>query len=533
MPFKPNYPGEIPSLGWGVIAWMQEYLRVPAGERQGQPVVFTPSQIEFYVRLFRVQQPYGLARYYRRASRIGVKGTGKTPTGGFLGLALIGADVVPDGFDANGRPVGRPQPSPYVQVAGVAEAQADNVFGLIARMVGAGGHLFDALPGLDLGQTRVNLDGVTVLEPVSSRAGTREGQPLTGGICEETQHWFQSNGGKALFGVIKRNVGKNDGIMVELSNAPEPGAGSVAEATILGVRKGVDTDVFLDYVEAAGKPDGTSWDWDVREERTEHMRQVYGDTLLEQGGWVNLERQVAESFDSTTDASDAKRYYGNLMAAGAGAWLEDDNAWKDCLDKSRSVEAKDMITMGFDGSQSEDSTVLRGRRVKDNHAFTIGIWEKPLGAAGKGWEVPRQEVKAAFKIAMNRYNVVRVYCDPPYWQDELAEWAGEWPEQVIAFHTNKDTPMALALERLHTDIVNRAMTHSEDSAVALHYGNAYKRIKGAADKPLVLIKKERPESPRKIDAIMADALAGEARADAMEAGLPEDVPEDYYMAYED
>jgi hypothetical protein len=528
VPFKPDYPGEIPSLGWAVVDWMEEYLHVPAGEHEGDPVRFTPSQVEFYVRLFRVQEPYGLSRYYRRAARIGVKGTGKSPSGAFLGLALIGAPVVPDGFDAYGRPVGRPQPSPLVQIAGVAEAQADNVYGLIERMVGAGGRLFDAIPNLDIGQTRINIGSTTVMTPVSSNAGTREGQPVTGGILEETQHWFQSNGGKKLFGVIKRNVGKTNGIMVELSNAPEPGAGSVAEATILGVRNKIDTDVFLDYVEAKGK-----WDWNDRAQRREHMREVYQDTLIEKGGWVDLDRQLAESFDSTTDESDAKRYYGNIMAAGSGAWLQDGKQ-RDCIDKTRKVQPGDMITMGFDGSRTGDSTALRGRRVSDNHAFTIGVWERPYNLPENTyWEVPTQEVKAAFRLAMNTYKVVRAYCDPPYWQDELALWAGEWPDEVIAFATSADTKMALALERLHTDIVQGVMTFDDDSRAVVHYGNAYKRLKGSADKPLVLIKKERPESPRKIDIIMADALAGEARADAIEAGLPEEKPADYYLGYED
>jgi hypothetical protein len=526
VPFKPDYPGEVPSLGWGVIEWIEEYLRVPRGERQGQDVVLNDDQVEFFVRLFRVQEPYGLGLFHRRAARIGPKGTGKTPTGAFLALALVGAEVVPDGFDADGRPVGRPQPSPLVQIAGVAEEQADNVYSLLAEMVGEGGHLFDALPDLDLGQTRVNLGRTTVIQPVSSRAGTREGQPLTGAVCEETQWWMPTNGGKAMFGVLKRNVGKNNGLLVELSNAPEPGGGSVAEATINGVRRGLDLDVLLDYPEAK-----KLWDWNNRDERREHMREVYGRALKEHGGWVDLERQVAESFDSTTDPSDAKRFYGNIMAAGQGAWLEDVRFWRDCKDANRHLVQGEQITMGFDGSRTGDSTVLRGCRISDGHLFTLGIWErdKPLS---EYWEVPVQEVKAAFRIAMSTYRVVRAYCDPPYWQDEVSEWAGEWPEQVMAWGTNRDTPTAAALERLHTAIMHGAVTHDGDSRVENHYGNAFKRIKGSADKPLVLIKKESPESMRKIDAVMADTLAYEARADAIEAGLPVDEPENYRRVYD-
>lgn len=74
--------------------------------------------------------------------------------------------------------------------------------------------------------------------------------------------------------------------------------------------------------------------------------------------------------------------------------------------------------------------------------------------------------------------------------------------------------MAAALDRLRVDILNKASRQSKDAAVLIHYGNTYQWKRGQ----LVLIRKEYPNSPRKIDAVASDALAYEARADAIAAG---------------
>ena len=61
-------------------------------------------------------------------------------------------------------------------------------------------------------------------------------------------------------------------------------------------------------------------------------------------------------------------------------------------------------------------------------------------------------------------------------------------------------------------------THDDDKRAEIHYGNAYVRMKGK----LRLVRKEYPNSPRKIDGVVTDALAYEARADAIAAGWTAD-----------
>lgn len=56
--------------------------------------------------------------------------------------------------------------------------------------------------------------------------------------------------------------------------------------------------------------------------------------------------------------------------------------------------------------------------------------------------------------------------------------------------------------------------HDADPVAAEHYGNAYVAKRGQ----IRLVRKEHPNSARKIDSVVGDALALEARSDALAAG---------------
>ena len=116
---------------------------------------------------------------------------------------------------------------------------------------------------------------------------------------------------------------------------------------------------------------------------------------------------------------------------------------------------------------------------------------------------------------MANFTVSRAYCDPHEWRTDVDDLSREFGDEVVVpWATSRDTPMGAALDRLRVDIIKRASRQSVDPAVLAHYGNAYQRKKGS----LVLVRKEYPNSPRKIDAVVTDALAYEARADAIAAG---------------
>jgi len=166
--------------------------------------------------------------------------------------------------------------------------------------------------------------------------------------------------------------------------------------------------------------------------------------------------------------------------------------------------------------------------MSDGHRFTLGIWEKPTGAAGIGWEVPRAEVLDKVRWANRTFNVIRGYYDPHEWRSDIDTLADELGvDKVIAWATSRDVQMAGALDRLAADMRNGSTFHDDDKRVENHYRNAYIRHRGY----LRLVRKEYPNSPRKIDGVVTDALAYQARADALTAGYGTEKPTSYAYVY--
>lgn len=83
--------------------------------------------------------------------------------------------------------------------------------------------------------------------------------------------------------------------------------------------------------------------------------------------------------------------------------------------------------------------------------------------------------------------------------------------------------MTAALQAFSTAILDGKVLHSDDPTMTRHIGNARREdLKGWRDeqgKPLWLIRKDRADSPHKIDAAMAAVLSWEARNDAVAAGM--------------
>jgi phage terminase large subunit-like protein len=120
--------------------------------------------------------------------------------------------------------------------------------------------------------------------------------------------------------------------------------------------------------------------------------------------------------------------------------------------------------------------------------------------------------------------VWRLYADPPYWQSWIAKWTGKFGEErVLEWWTNRRRPMTAALENFDTAIREGTVKNSGDPRLVRHIGNARREeLKGQRDeqgKALWLIRKERSDSPQKIDAAMAAVLSWEARTDAIAAGV--------------
>lgn len=510
----PTEPGEFPTLGYLVADWIEAHCVVPDGDRVGEPFILTTEQLRFVLQHYRLRpdaEPRAgqasSAFRNRRSMLVRPQKWGKGPLTGALICAEAVGPVLFDGWDAAGEPIGRPWPTPWIQVAASSEDQTANVYRALLPMIQQG-PLDDLIP--DTGLSRINLAGGGFIEPVTAEGRSRLGQRITFAVHDEPHSWLKHNGGWQLADTQRRNLAGMGGRSVATTNAWDPAELSDAQRT---AEAGLD-DIYVDY---PTPPPGSIRN---KRERRKVLRAVYGDSVAERGGWVDLDRIEAEVEELAVkgDLAQAERFYLNRVIATSDAFFDAD-AWESRRDP---VEVPDgaTITLGFDGSQYDDHTAIRARVVPVEgpvYAFTptfadgaVTVWNP----ADYGGEVPRGEVQAAVEELFERYNVIRFYADPELWQSELDAWAARYgAKRVIVWPTYRTRPMSAALERLRTDIATGGLTHDGCPIASAHIRNA-RRVRRPGG---VVVGK--PNEHQKIDAAVADALAHEAAADARAAGL--------------
>ena len=308
----------------------------------------------------------------------------------------------------------------------------------------------------------------------------------------------------------------SDAWALEITTAPAPGEGSVAEDTMeyarqVGDGRIADSRLFFFHRQASDGHD-LSTPAGIRA------------AVLEASGpvaeWSDIDGIVEQWADPTADRAYLERVWLNrLVRSGDRAF--DGEKWRKLARADYWPEEGAQVTIGFDGSRYHDATALIGCEIESGHLFTLGIWERPLKA--ETWEVPEDEVTAALAAAMERYSVWRLYADPPYWETAVANWAGTYgDDKVMYWRTNRTRPMAGAVAAFNSALLAGEISHDGNRQLAAHVGNACRRIVPVKDEKgekLWTIYKERPDSPHKIDGAMASILAWEARRDAIAAGV--------------
>jgi phage terminase large subunit-like protein len=113
-------------------------------------------------------------------------------------------------------------------------------------------------------------------------------------------------------------------------------------------------------------------------------------------------------------------------------------------------------------------------------------------------------------------------CDRPYWQSELAEWIAAFGDKIVQpFPTASWAKMAQAVERFDSALRGDSPTisHDGDPILRQHVMNAHKEyVNSRRPSAGFVLVKDRPGSPRKIDAAVAAVLANQARDQAIAEG---------------
>jgi len=455
-----------------------------------------------------------------------------------------------------GEPIGKGVKDPYIPMVAFTAEQSEELAYSALKVMLEEGQVGDAF---DIGNERI-----VVLDAAGRAAGravalasspnARDGARTTFQVFDETHRMVLENLVKAhqtmLANIPKRYAA--DAWTLEITTAYEPGLGSVAEGTMEYARavaegKIEDSRLFFYHRQADDK-------WKLRNEKNEPLVENMREAVIEASGlaasWIDIDGIVELGLDPQNPPEYWERVWLNrpvqqsgqafpmdrvdnlvvpkkrVLVAGTGALTGRPPEYSDQLWKP---EPGEKIVLGFDGAQTRDTTAIVGTHLASGTQFLVGVWANP--GTGRDWRVDGREVDEAVKLAFDRWDVWRMYADPYYWDTHVADWVAKYPHRkgpergkprVFEWPTNVHKRMALSLKAYIASMREGTWKFDGDERFRSHLGNARKypiHILDEDEVNLYLVRKERPDSPLKIDIAMAGCLSWEAYRDALAAGI--------------
>lgn len=513
-----------PTLGPLVCAFIEQNLVFGPGDLRGMPAKLDNEKRALIYRayeLFPQGHQWAGRRRFKRVGLMLQKGTAKTELAAWLAACELHPDapVRCAGWNKDGTPRGQGVIDPYIPIVAYTEEQSEELCYGTLLVVLQEGPLKD---DFDIGLERIMRkrgDGKAVA--LSTSPNARDGARTSFSVADEV-HWWTLPRLKQAHQTMLANIPKRkaaDAWALEVTTAPEPGSGSVAEMTLdyaRAVAEGRlhdshDSRLFFFYRYAS----------DVHDLQTEEGARA---AVIEAAGptveWRDIESIVELWRDPTTDRAYWERVWCNRMVRSSNKAFGVE-VWAKLAKPESPVHDGDLITLGFDGAMFHDSTGLMATHIETGYQWVLGVWQCPHGQ--KEWQVPETEVDDAIAGAFEQYDVWRMYADPPYWQSWVAKWAGEYgAERVIEWWTNRRLQMTRALEGFDTAIKSGSLSHDANETLSQHMGNCFRHDLPQLDEQgrhLWLIRKERSDSPHKIDLAMAAVLSWQARTDAIASGV--------------
>ena len=525
----PDFPsdGSIKTLGGHVVDWCEEWLPHPSG-RAGSKIRFTREQVNFILWFYSLDE---LGRWrHRRAVYRRAKGAGKSPFMGALCLAELVGPVRFDGWDANGEPRAKAVDNPLIVVAGFSQAQSENTLKSVRAMAVEGYSDYEQARfvdyyRIDVGKTRIiALENEGEITSATASAATQEGAPLTFAVEDEIHHWTVSNNGTELSDVIGRNLLKGAGHGahgIQTTNAHGPGDESVGERSYLEHLAQQENrtrrkELLYDSREAAAAIDLADED-----ALRAGLLDAYGDSAA----WMDIDAVISGIYSPSMSPENARRFFLNQIVAAAESWVSPAEWDRNRNPELPPLEPGEQITLGFDGALTDDSTALVAVRIIDGAPFIMGLWEKPEGPAGVGWEVDKSIVRDTVDHVFAHYEVIAYFADVAYWEPDVEAWREEYGEKLLLKATTKHAiayrmdghpqDITHAAEGMHRAILDNDLPHNGDSRLTRHVLNARRR----PNRHGVTFGKETRESPRKVDAVAAMMLARMARDRVLGEGV--------------
>ncbi|MFI1197710.1 hypothetical protein ACH4T9_31240 [Micromonospora sp. NPDC020750] len=324
------------------LDWIPQHCVIPDKFRRGQPFDLYDYQLEYLSAFYLVKATtrwvpadpiLGPAFVYRRGLLVDPQKKGKSPLSAAhiclegVGPALFGGWAgKDDGYACvdhgcgcgweypyqPGEPMGMTWPTPLIQITALSEEQTENVYDALRPMIELG-PLSDVIP--KTGEEFIRLPGGGRIDTVTSSAQSRLGQRVTFVPQDEVGLWTKSNRMAKVADTQYRGLAGMGGRASLTTNAWDPAEQSVGQQQF----ESQATDVYRQF-----RQPPTNLSYRNKVERRRIHRFVYGETLRENGGHIDLDSIEAEAADMLErDPAQAERFFGNRLVYGQGSWLRE------------------------------------------------------------------------------------------------------------------------------------------------------------------------------------------------------------------
>lgn len=507
------------SLGWFMTAWVEHWCVHGPGDVEGDPVILDDEIAEFLVNAYALDDTG--RRLYSNVVLSRAKGRSKSEIAGFTVLfeafapcrgsgefAKGGEQFLQKDFKYTFEP-GEPLPMfiryPFIRCMSTEEEQSGNTYDNVYFNL-TQGPLGEDLPSNTAGLTRTFIPGGGEIRPSTAGSASKDGGKESFVVYDET-HLYVLPELHRMYRTVSRNLTKRrtaEPWAFQTTTMYQPGEDSVAEKTherakLILEGRARSAGLMFDHVEMPPDVDLTS-----RRELKAALCEVYGPFAEV----MDLDRIIEEEFwNPEKDVEESRRYFGNQPTAARDAWITAEQ-WSAIEDCDRKIDADAPQVMFFDGSKSLDATGLVGCDMEHGHLMTFGLWERPAGSLGEGWEVDREDVDAVVHKVMRERNIVAFFADVREFESYIDEWGEEFSKQLVIPATvgryqhnvawdmrGRVKEFTEAVERMYVDIEQKTVTHDGDTRLRRHFLNARRRM----NKYGVSISKTARNSPNKID----------------------------------
>jgi phage terminase large subunit-like protein len=225
-----------PSLGGQVCDWIEDHLVFGPGDLVGQPARIDDEKRALLWRMYEVYpRTHANAgrRRFKRAALSMRKGTAKTEFAAWVAACELHHDSPVRCVDWDGEtPIGGPVTDPYIPMVAYTEEQTEDLaYGALRVILEKSQVASDFDIGLERILRKVGYGKAVAL---ATAPDARDGARTTFQHFDETHRFTLDRLGRAhksmLANIPKRRLA--DAWSLETTTAPEPGTGSVAEATM-------------------------------------------------------------------------------------------------------------------------------------------------------------------------------------------------------------------------------------------------------------------------------------------------------------